>query len=222
MPPSSASSRSTGSPCRSPIATAGSRRPRPAATAGPARTSRQTSQRLRRCPNAFLGPTKKGPVPSVVEVRGEVYMPLRAFEELNRRQAEAGLKIFANPRNSAAGSLRQKDASITAKRDLSFWAYQLGGVEGSKAPLRHSEALDLLKACGLPVNPTTRVVKGADAASEACRLLGRAPPRPRLRDRRRRDQGRRARRCRPSWAQRLTLRDGRSPTSSRPRNGRPG
>ena len=62
----------------------------------------------------------------MIEVRGEVYFPISAFEELNRRQAEAGERLFVNPRNSAAGSLRQKDPSITASRSLSFWAYQVG------------------------------------------------------------------------------------------------
>ncbi len=143
-----------------------------AATRGDGRTGEDVTANVatvKAVPERLTWPAKSGPVPSVVEVRGEVYMPLRAFEDLNRRQAEAGQKVFANPRNSAAGSLRQKDASITAKRELSFWAYQLGGVEGADAPLRHSEALALLKKCGLPVNPTTRVVKGADAALEACR-----------------------------------------------------
>jgi DNA ligase (NAD+) len=142
-----------------------------AATRGDGRTGEDVTANVatvNAVPERLSWPKKKGPVPHVVEVRGEVYMPLRSFDELNRRQAEAGLKVFANPRNSAAGSLRQKDASITATRDLSFWAYQLAGVEGAVAPLRHSEALDLLKACGLPVNPTTRVVKGADAVLEAC------------------------------------------------------
>jgi len=122
-------------------------------------------------PKRLSWPKKKGPVPALMEVRGEVYMPLSSFAELNRRQAEAGQKVFANPRNSAAGSLRQKDASITESRDLSFWAYQLGGLEGAEVPLRHSEALDLLKACGMPVNPETRVVKGAKAAVERCRYF---------------------------------------------------
>jgi DNA ligase (NAD+) len=120
-------------------------------------------------PEKLDWPKSRGKVPVLMEVRGEVYMPLSAFDDLNRRQAESGLKIFANPRNSAAGSLRQKDASITASRDLSFWAYQLGALEGADVPPRHSEALALLKDCGLPVNPTTKVVEGADAALEACR-----------------------------------------------------
>src|SRR5919199_467907 len=68
-------------------------------------------------------------VPSLLEVRGEVFMPVSAFEELNQRQGEAGLRLFANPRNSAAGSLRQKDPKITAGRDLAFFGYQLGLVE---------------------------------------------------------------------------------------------
>ncbi len=69
---------------------------------------------VRAVPHDLTWPKKRGPVPTVIEVRGEVYMPLSAFEDLNRRQMDAGLKTFANPRNSAAGSLRQKDASITA------------------------------------------------------------------------------------------------------------
>jgi DNA ligase (NAD+) len=127
---------------------------------------------VRAVPDQLTWPARKGPVPSLVEVRGEVYMPVSAFDDLNRRQEAAGQKVFANPRNSAAGSLRQKDASITASRELSFWAYQLGAVEGAVegagVPPRHSEALELLAACGLPVNPETRVVNGADAAAETC------------------------------------------------------
>ncbi len=74
---------------------------------------------------------RKGPpLPAVVEVRGEIYMPLSAFEDLNRRQAADAGRTFVNPRNAAAGSLRQKDPAITASRELRFWAYQIGDQRG--------------------------------------------------------------------------------------------
>ena len=93
------------------------------------------------------------PVPAVVEVRGEIYMPLSAFEELNRRQAAESARTFVNPRNAAAGSLRQKDAAVTASRELAFWAYQLGEVEGGPAFTRHAQTLEWMTPCGFPVNP---------------------------------------------------------------------
>jgi DNA ligase (NAD+) len=80
-------------------------------------------------------------------------MPLAAFEELNRRQGEADLRLFSNARNAAAGSLRQKDASITGSRDLSVFCYQLGAVEGGPRLQSHSETLDWLRELGMPVNP---------------------------------------------------------------------
>ena len=106
--------------------------------------------------------------PAVLEVRGEVYMPLPAFEELNKRQAEAGLRLFANPRNSAAGSLRQKDASITASRELSFWSYQLGACEGGPTFKTHSETLHFLKEAGLPVNPNIKTLGTLDDVHAFC------------------------------------------------------
>jgi DNA ligase (NAD+) len=102
--------------------------------------------------------------PPVLEVRGEVYMSIPAFEELNRRQAEQGLKRFANPRNSAAGSLRQKDAAITASRDLSLWCYQLGEVVGGPELASHHDTLEFLRELGLPVNPEIAVVDDLDTA----------------------------------------------------------
>jgi DNA ligase (NAD+) len=107
--------------------------------------------------------------PEVLEVRGEVYMPLPAFEELNKRQAEAGQRLFANPRNSAAGSLRQKDASITASRELSFWSYQLGACEGGPKFRTHSETLDFLKEAGLPVNPNITTLDTLEEVHAFCR-----------------------------------------------------
>jgi DNA ligase (NAD+) len=117
-----------------------------------------------------------GSPPAVIEVRGEVYMPTTAFQELNRRQADAGQRLFVNPRNSAAGSLRQKDASITAGRALSFWAYQVGELQppadGSGLPAglltSHAGMLEWLGRAGFPVNPERRVVQGLDEALAFC------------------------------------------------------
>jgi DNA ligase (NAD+) len=114
--------------------------------------------------------------PAVVEVRGEVYMPTAAFEDLNGRQAEAGLRPFVNPRNSAAGSLRQKDAAVTATRALSFWAYQMGELvppEGAALPealvTSHAATLGWLALAGFPVNPEHRVVHGIEEVLAFCR-----------------------------------------------------
>jgi DNA ligase (NAD+) len=119
-----------------------------------------------------------GRPPEVLEVRGEVYMPITAFEELNRRQAGAGERLFVNPRNSAAGSLRQKDPSVTASRALSFWAYQVGevGPEPSTRPgatmsaLATSQSLTLawLDRAGFPVNPEVHLVHGLDEVIAFC------------------------------------------------------
>ena len=91
--------------------------------------------------------------PEVLEVRGEVYLPLDAFNELNERQEAAGLPRYANPRNTAAGSLRQKDPEKTAKRGLKFWAYQLGEVVGGPELPTLTSAFDWLAELGFPVNP---------------------------------------------------------------------
>ena len=92
-------------------------------------------------------------VPSLLEVRGEVYMSYEAFEELNRRQAEAGQRLFTNPRNAAAGSVRMKDASITASRQLGIWIYQAGIIEGGPSLATHTETMAYLAGLGFPVNP---------------------------------------------------------------------
>ncbi len=107
--------------------------------------------------------------PSVLEVRGEVYMPISAFEELNRRQLAEGGRVFSNPRNSGAGSLRQKDPSITASRELSFWAYQLGAMEGGPTFGEHRQTLQWMTAAGFPVNPNIGTVRGLDEVDDYCR-----------------------------------------------------
>jgi DNA ligase (NAD+) len=96
--------------------------------------------------------------PEVLEVRGEIYMPVTVFEALNKAQIEAGERTYANPRNTAAGSLRQKDPAVTAKRELSFWSYQLGEVVGGPTHANHSDALAWLRELGFPVNPETSVL----------------------------------------------------------------
>ncbi len=107
--------------------------------------------------------------PEVVEVRGEIYMPVSVFDALNREAAEAGDRLLVNPRNAAAGSLRQKDPTVTARRRLSMWAYQLGEVVGGPAISSHHEALEFIASLGFPVNPEVRVVEGLDEASALCR-----------------------------------------------------
>lgn len=94
-------------------------------------------------------------VPSVLEVRGEVYMSFAAFEELNARQAEAGARLFTNPRNAAAGSVRMKDSSITATRRLGIWVYQVGVIEGGPPLSTHTETLAYLGDLGFTVNPSS-------------------------------------------------------------------
>jgi DNA ligase (NAD+) len=100
--------------------------------------------------------------PARIEVRGEVFMSRRGFDEMNRRAAEQGEKVFVNPRNAAAGSLRQLDPRITATRPLEIYFYGLGLVEGGEMPGRHSETLARFREWGLRTNPETRLVEGAD------------------------------------------------------------
>lgn len=102
-----------------------------------------------------------GPAPGLLEVRGEVFMLKRDFQALNREQQRAGGKEFANPRNAAAGALRQLDSRVTASRRLTFCAYGLGQYSGSHVPRdRHSRQLDYLATLGLPVSAQRGVVSG--------------------------------------------------------------
>ncbi len=109
-------------------------------------------------------------VPAYLEIRGEIYMPLDSFEQLNKMQIEKGLKTYANPRNFAAGSLRQKDARITATRPLLFWAYQIGSAsdEITHTIRSQSQALQYMRDWGLPVNPEIRTVNNIQEAVDRC------------------------------------------------------
>jgi DNA ligase (NAD+) len=94
-----------------------------------------------------------GPPPDRIEVRGEIYMPIADFDEFNRRQAEKGERLYANPRNAAAGAVRQLDSRITARRPLAFFAYAIGYVDGGESVNTQWEALDYARRLGFPVNP---------------------------------------------------------------------
>ena len=102
-------------------------------------------------------------IPSLLEVRGEVILSLKAFKELNKRQEEKGEKLFANPRNAAAGSLRQLDPKISASRPLSIYCYGIGASEGYKSD-NHLETLFGLKRLGLPVSNLLRLCNGIKEA----------------------------------------------------------
>jgi DNA ligase (NAD+) len=109
-----------------------------------------------------------GDPPGVVEVRGEVYLPLAAFARLNEERAAAGLSAFVNPRNSAAGSIRQLDPRLAAERPLDLWCYAIGYSEGLDLPDHHS-ALEWLRAQGFKVNPQITVVGSIEEVTAACR-----------------------------------------------------
>lgn len=102
-------------------------------------------------------------VPTRIEVRGEVFMPRKGFEKLNIKQLDKGEKTFANPRNAAAGSLRQLDSRITATRPLAFYAYGLGVLEGAERPVSYSDSVEFLRGLGIPICPLFRVNQGLPA-----------------------------------------------------------
>ncbi|MDE2572411.1 MAG: NAD-dependent DNA ligase LigA [bacterium] len=110
----------------------------------------------------------RGEVPPFVEVRGEIYLKLSDFERINAQRANAGEPVFANPRNAAAGAVRQLDSSITARRPLSFWTYQLAGSEPELAIASQVAALQQCAAWGLPVNPNVRRIDDIEGVIEFC------------------------------------------------------
>jgi DNA ligase (NAD+) len=130
-----------------------------ASTRGDGSTGEDITENIRTI--AVLPETLTTPCPALVDIRGEVYYELGDFQELNRRQLEAAAKTFANPRNAAAGTLRQLDASITASRPLKIFCYGIGRLEGTTAAT-HSSLLEQFRTWGLPVNlEHTRVAMGS-------------------------------------------------------------
>ncbi len=132
-----------------------------AATRGDGETGEDVTQNIRTIGQIPL--RLQGAAPAVIEVRGEVFMRRRDFERLNERQREKGEKTYINPRNTAAGAVRQLDPAITAQRQLSFFAYGLGEVQGWDQPATHSATLDALAAMGVPVCADRAVALGGAA-----------------------------------------------------------
>jgi DNA ligase (NAD+) len=134
-----------------------------ASTRGDGETGEDVTQNIRTIGQIplRLQVTHGASAPPVLEVRGEVYMRRDHFETLNERQRERGEKTYINPRNTAAGAVRQLDPAITAQRPLSFYAYGLGDTQGWQQPATHSETLDALAALGLPVCSDRVVALGA-------------------------------------------------------------
>jgi DNA ligase (NAD+) len=136
-----------------------------AATRGNGQVGEDVTQNIRtigQIPLRLRVPVPDTPMPAVLEVRGEVFMRRDAFDALNERQRQKGEKTFVNPRNAAAGAVRQFDPAIAAQRPLSFFAYGLGDVQGWTLPGTHSGVLDALAAMGLPVCADRAVVAGAE------------------------------------------------------------
>ena len=132
-----------------------------AATRGDGMTGEDITANIRTIRNIPLQLLMDNP-PARLEVRGEVFMPHEGFERLNQQALEKGEKTFANPRNAAAGSLRQLDPKITSKRPLVLNAYGIGIAEGVDLPNTHYDRLQWLKSIGIPVNPEIRLCNGTD------------------------------------------------------------
>lgn len=130
-----------------------------AATRGDGTTGEDVTHNVRTIRGVPLRLRMKKP-PAVLEVRGEVFMPKHAFEEVNRRAAENGDKVFANPRNAAAGSLRQLDARVTARRPLDVFFYGVGETEGWRLPTTQSGILEALQEIGLKTSPDWKRLDG--------------------------------------------------------------
>lgn len=143
-----------------------------AATRGDGKTGEDVTHNVRTIRAVPLRLTGEG-YPEILEVRGEVYLPRAGFEKLNQRAREAGQKLFANPRNAAAGSLRQLDPAVAASRPLSMFVYGTGAVEGGQLPGSHSETMKLLAEWGFRVCPEAEVVTGIDGCWQYYERLAR-------------------------------------------------
>ncbi|MBA4382267.1 MAG: DNA ligase, partial [Sideroxydans sp.] len=131
-----------------------------AATRGDGETGEDVTQNIRTIKSIPL--RLHGCDVEVLEVRGEAYMSRKDFDRYNEKQRDLGLATLVNPRNGAAGTIRQLDPALAAKRPLSFFAYGLGEIKGWELPATHSAILDELKSFGLPVCDERAVAKGAD------------------------------------------------------------
>ncbi|WP_151483449.1 NAD-dependent DNA ligase LigA [Streptomyces albicerus] len=143
-----------------------------AATRGDGRTGEDITPNVRTIAEIPDRLQSRERIPDLVEIRGEVYFPMEKFEELNARLVEAGDKPFANPRNAAAGSLRQKDPRITATRPLHMVVHGIGALEGFDGMSRLSQAYDLLHGWGLPTTPYSKVVDDLEGVREFIAYYG--------------------------------------------------
>ncbi len=134
------------------------------ATRGDGRIGEDVTQNLRTIGSV---PLRIEQAPELIEVRGEIYLPIAAFKALNERRAEAGEPTFANPRNSAAGSIRQLDPALAAERPLSTWCYGIGAVRGLDLAT-HMEEVEWLDRRGFKVNPETGHHEGVEGVVERC------------------------------------------------------
>ncbi|WP_051235723.1 NAD-dependent DNA ligase LigA [Marinimicrobium agarilyticum] len=141
------------------------------ATRGDGTQGEDITQNVRTVDSIPLKLRGKG-FPAVLEVRGEIYMPKAGFEHLNEKARASGDKLFVNPRNAAAGSLRQLDSRITAKRPLEMCAYGVGHTEGGELPGKHSDILKALSQWGLKINREMAVVQGIEACIDYYQSLG--------------------------------------------------
>ena len=137
-----------------------------AATRGDGYTGEDITANIRTIPSVPLR-LRGDNVPELVEVRGEVYMPREGFETLNKRLADKGEKTFVNPRNAAAGSLRQKKPTVTARRPLELCAYSVALEDESRLPATHWEGLQQVSAWGFRINPEMRRANGAEDCLQA-------------------------------------------------------